>query len=395
VKTSKRIIGLAAAFVCSASVVGNVQAVSLDKEGIQKGGVTFLPGLAVNETYNDNIYGETTAKNSWITEVNPIIGAKIEIGKHDLSVGYEGKFGVYHDAADDNYDDHEFTANVDFDFNESFGLSVDAGSKLGHDDRGSSDAAATPVPSEYTKNSVGTDIRIGRKDSNRIEIGAGYMDLDYTNNVSSTAGLEHANTSADASFFWELMPKTSLLVGIDYTDHDYDVNTSVTDSHDLFYFAGLDWSATGKTDGTIKLGYTEKDFDSSSVADWNDFSWDATINWKPLDHAKFTLNTGRSPTESTGTGSHSIKDDVSLEWSHEWLEDKFSTSVKGTLSQSEYQGAGQTRVDDDSKINLGADYKFNRWGMVGLEYTHEERDSNSNTSDYDRNIFMISVKTAM
>ena len=394
-----KIIGLATVFACSASIVGEVQAVDLVPEGIQRGNVTFLPTLTASESYNDNIYlqpdNSAQKKSSWIGEVSPGLAVEVELGKHMLTGSYLGKYGTFHSSSSDNYGDHEFKVGLDMDFSESLGLMLDAGQNLGHDDRGSDDTPIfTPEPNEYHSTSVGTQLRVGLIDSNRVEAGASYTDLDYKNNATVTDSLQRTDAKFDASLFWEVMPKTSVLIGGDYVKHDYET-LQAYDSKDMFYFVGLDWKATGKTDGNVKLGYKEKTFSNNSSWDWDAFSWDASITWKPVEYSEFVVNTGRFPAESSSAATLTVEDEISVLWTHQWIEETFSTNVKGELGTTDYQGVGQTREDDRSGIILGADYKFNRWGMFSVDYSYNQRDSNVNTSDYEKNKLMFSIKTAL
>lgn len=393
-------VGLAVLFACSVSVVIEAEAVDIKAEGIQQGNVTFLPTLSVSETYNDNIYLRpgNKEKSSWIGVASPGLGVKVEISKHTLTAGYVGEFGLYHDSSTDDYDDHKFQAGLDLSFSESFGMVVDAMSELGHDNKGSDDInfEENRAPSEFTKNTVGAGVRVGLIDGNRIEAGARYTDLSYENNPISTGVLERSDTELEASLFWNVMPKTAILVGTTYTDIGYDEVTARTlDSQNIFYFVGLDWKATAKTEGNIKLGYKEKNFDQNVKQDWDSFAWDASITWQPIEHSKFLLRTGRSPAESTSDAALTVESDTSLQWTHEWMEDLFSTKVRANFGTSDYQQETINREDDRAGVSIGADYKFSRWGVVGVDYGYSERDSNLAANDYEQNLFMITVRTAM
>jgi polysaccharide biosynthesis protein VpsM len=386
-------------FTVLLGMVDNVQAIELELEGIQKGNVTFFPKLNITQSYNDNRYLDpstvSTKTSSWVTEENPGIDAVIELGKHDLTVSYEGAYGQVHSSSTDNYMDHDLQTAIEFDFRRWLGVELNLGRKLGHDEKGANDSVDSTDPNEHTSDSYGFEARIGGDSSKgRIEFGASNLEIDYTNNSATTSGLEYSKWSSNGSLYWEIMPKTALLTGMVYSNYDYSVNSVAADSTDAFYFAGLDWSATGKTAGNIKIGYMEKIFDDNSKDDYGGFSWDISVKWEPLRYSNFVLMTARSPGEPTGVGDHIVRDSTSLAWKHEWSDILF-TKVQGSFRTANYQGIGQTREDEESVVDLGAGYKINRWGMVNVGYSYSVRDSNDNANDYKQNRIMLMLMMAL
>jgi len=72
------------------------------------------------------------------------------------------------------------------------------------------------------------------------------------------------------------------------------------------------------------------------------------------------------------------------------LDHEFRRNLKAkfdyTTSTTDYEDSSNNRSDDKDKFELGVDYEMNRTFTFGLKYTYEERDSNINTNDYDKNI---------
>ncbi|MBF0445072.1 MAG: outer membrane beta-barrel protein [Magnetococcales bacterium] len=386
-------------FAVLLGMVDNVQAIGLELEGIQKGNVTFHPKLIITESYNDNRYLDpstvSTKTSSWVTEESPSFEAVVELGKHDLTVSYDGTYGQVHSSSTDNYMDHDLKTAIVFDFRRWLGVELKLGRKWGHDEKGANDSVDSTDPNEHTTDNYGFEARIGGDESKgKIEFGASKLDLDYTNNSTNTNGLEYSKLSSNGSLYWEIMPKTSLLTGILYSNYDYVINSVAADSDEAFYFAGLDWSATGKTSGNIKIGYMEKIFDDNSRDDYGGFSWDISVKWEPLSYSNFVLMTIRSPGEPTGVGDHIVRDISSLAWNHEWSDILF-TKIQGSYGTANYQGVGQSREDEESVVDLGVGYKINRWGMVNFGYSYSERDSNVNANDYTQNKIMLMFMMAL
>ncbi|MBF0195908.1 MAG: outer membrane beta-barrel protein [Magnetococcales bacterium] len=379
--------------------INRASAVGLAPEGFRKGSITFFPAISVSETYNDNIYLEPDTSNnktdSWINNVAPRLKAKIEFGKHDLSMSYSSAFGTYHSSPKDNYNDHSIGSSLKLNLSRRLGLDINVGKKWGHDAKGSNDAIDSTNPNEHINNSFGINIIAGNNDSRgRLEIGTKYYDLDYVNNPATTVNLEHSNLTSNATFFWQIMPKTSLLTGIDIKDYNYSSAGTTLDSTNIFYYGGFNWELTGKTECKVKLGYTEKKYDDNTKNNFSGLSWDASASWAPLLHSKFILKTVSSIHESTGLGDYIAKKDLSLKWDHNWSDVLF-TKTSATIVELDYKGDGSNREDGNYIFGANVGYKFNRWGLVILGYDYIERSSNVNTNDYELNKFMLKYTLEM
>jgi uncharacterized protein (PEP-CTERM system associated) len=56
-----------------------------------------------------------------------------------------------------------------------------------------------------------------------------------------------------------------------------------------------------------------------------------------------------------------------------------------------YEQSVSLREDDLTQFNMSLSYQLKRWITVKAAYLHDERDSNVDTTDFDRNVFSIGV----
>ena len=75
-------------------------------------------------------------------------------------------------------------------------------------------------------------------------------------------------------------------------------------------------------------------------------------------------------------------------WTHGWTT-YITTALDARYQKDDYQGFD--RNDKISSLGLKAGYKFRRWLTLGAEYTRTHRDSNIDTFDYDKNLYLITL----
>jgi hypothetical protein len=63
--------------------------------------------------------------------------------------------------------------------------------------------------------------------------------------------------------------------------------------------------------------------------------------------------------------------------------------VSTRFGQDDYEQSD--RDDDLYYVEVGAEYEFRRWMGVRVSYVYDERDSNANDLDYEKNVFLIGV----
>jgi len=380
---------LMSAVLVATGFCAQVSAAENEWAGVPIGPLTAYPGVGLDIIHDDNVFTTSSnEKSSWITVLKPVF--LLEAKKRDqvFSLSYKGAIGFYDSTPGDDYDDHNFRAEADMQISSRSALNVSAGYKLGHDPRGSNDRPISNSPDKWHASDIGGVFAYGSEGAKgKVELEGQYTEKRYDNNRVFTRGFDRDDTTGGATFYWKVMPKTSLLLQAKNTDIDYTLGTSTQDNDNYWYMAGVTWDATAKTSGTVKVGYTEKDFDSSTREDQDGIGWQAEVQWKPLTRSTVDFGFSRGFNESTGIGDTTETTDYSAAWSHDWTS-RTSTGVNLSYIEDEYQG-GSTREDETFGLSLNASYQFRRWLGVNAVYNYTDRDSNTSNQEYDRNQFML------
>ena len=362
---------------------------AIDPQGIDVGGMTFIPTLNVSETYDDNIFetrdNETT---SWVTRINPTFELLAETGKTGHRLKYAINQDIFHSAHDADNADHHLTGESVFAFDSRNRLKLAAGY---HKIEDTEDTATQGENDKYETTNLGGVYSFGAETARtQLDLGANHFTKRYSNSDGLNSEKEFDSLTLNAIGYYRVAPKTRLLAEVRHTDYDY--KSVDLDSENMAYLLGATWEATAKTTGTVKVGYEEKDFDSSRHKNQNSPMWEIGVAWQPRTYSTFTLDARRAFDEGDD-GAEVIKSEsITAGWKHYWMERLYS-NVTYTRSESKYEG--QDRKDDKDIFGIGLTYEARRWLDIGVGYRYSENDSSVRSESYERNMYGISFTASL
>lgn len=362
-------------------------AVAIEPASVTSGPVAVIPQLSVEVGHDDNILTtKTDTIDTLITIVKPSVQFVAEQENDAYRVTYAVEDGTYHSSSPDNYTDQSLVGEAIMELNGRNRLDVTATLLKEHEDRGSNDAAIQASPDRYTDKKIAATYRYGAADAQgNLELTGSYLNHEFAN--ASNAGRDRDNFLLDGIFFYRVAPKTKALFEVRQEEFDYKLASSTLDNTERKYLAGVTWDATAKTSGSAKLGYSEKDFDSTKP-DQDGVSWEIGVNWSPLTYSTIAINAAQEFEETSGTGDAIDTENFSVSWQHAW-NDRVSTNAMVSRLNEEYIGA--TREDDTDTLKLGVNYELQRWLSMGLAYTYTDKESTDADSVYDRNQVMLTL----
>ena len=217
----------------------------------------------------------------------------------------------------------------------------------------------------------------------QVEFGANYDELRYDNSKRYASGArinsekERDATALRSTVFYEIAPKTKLLVEGRYTEYDYQNKNldgrDKLDSKNKGALVGVTWDATAKTSGSFKIGRERKSFDSS-------------------DYSTFELNT-RQGFDEGDDGASAIKtQSTRLGWKHYWL-DRVYSNASYTRTDRKYQDI--KREDNIDDYGLSLTYEARRWLDVGIGYSYTDKASDVKSERYTRNIYALTFNASL
>jgi len=399
---NKQVIAVTGILLANA-LLGCVFAAPIGK-GVMLGdsGVKAYPWLKVDFVHEDNYFRTSgdiiPEKSTWINVIEPGVRLSALKGADAYNLSYLARIGTVFDSKNDNFVDHAVNADANWELGLRHRLRVDYEFLRWHDRRGSGDPGdvsrpnfLSTHPDVWRSNRVGAQYSFGAPGARgRFDIAAAKLFRRYQNNDQEDR--DNDRTILDGTFYARIMPKTSLLFGVNWQDIDY-VNEGprliTLDSQEWGVYGGVTWDTTAKTSGTVRLGYIIKDFEASERDNTTDFGWEVDLVWRPRTYSTVDLVTRRRFVESTeGTADTVVISSIEGQWNHNWSQ-FIRSRVSGFASDDDYAGSVSGRQDNRYRVGAGAFYTPRPWIEVGGEYVYETRDSNLRLAEYTNNVFMF------
>nr|MDT0252179.1 hypothetical protein [Endozoicomonas sp.] len=284
--------------------------------------------------------------------------------------------------------------DVDFDL----GRYHDAGSTI----NGSTNKEAP----EYTRTKGGLKYGFGSMEAMfRTDLFGNYSKQKYQETNGDPEGNNRKNTEYGATAYYRFMAKTDALVEIKQRELNY--TDAGKDGYDVTsYLVGLNWEATAKTSGYLKVGRRERDSKNANASSDSSSGWEVGVSYMPVDYSVFQLSTSKDygfDSEDPSATNPLFTDGItsSLNWNHQWTS-KISTNAKYSLTNEDIvDGSGVTQKDRTvNQFGLSADWKVMRNATVSLSYELTDRDESNKVDDggaesYKRNAYMLTGTIAI
>lgn len=353
--------------------------------------VTPYLGLAYG--YDDNLfYSHTNEKSSDFYTITPGFTVDARDANKVLQASYRAQVGRYTSSADDDYVDQTARAQFDAAFDRRNFLRLGFDYVLGHEPRGSTDRPISGRPDRYQQADPYANYAFGTPGApGRIEAYYRGVERHYLNNREFTSVSDRDLPEFGAAFYWRVMPRTYVLFEGRKTNIDY-TNPNPASGDERRIYAGVSWEATAATTGTIKVGQLRRRFDGGNVPTFSDTSWEALVSWAPRTYSHFDFYSARQTNESTGLGSFILTSLAGVNWKHGWTS-YLTTGLDLRYQRDQYQGFDRT--DRTTTIGVRADYKFRRWLTLGAEFSHANRESNTDIYQYDKNVFLVNATLSL
>ena len=380
--------------------------------GIVRGPVTLLPEASAAIRYDDNLYESDDYKvDSWVTLLGLGMGARYETSNSGWELSYRGDAGVYEHNSDDNYVDHRLDGRGIMQLAIRHRLELGAGYGRLHEDRGRNlsqgfgEAIETlvPKPDEYDNLNASLKYQFGSEGARgRLQMDARYRDKEYSNNRERTQFFDYDQGYFAGTFFWRVLSKTSVLLQgsrakVNYAN-DFRTQSTRNSTTDRV-FAGLTWEVTGKTTGTIKVGYLEKDFDAADRSTFDAPSWEVELRWEPRSYSVVTVETRRYDREFNFGFAGDFIDAIvySVDWEHEWS-GRWSTEAGLSFLDESFEisaGDQQGRTQETLVFDAAVLFELRRTLDLELRYTHRDRNANIPRFQFGRNQLALGLNLAL
>lgn len=363
--------------VCGA-VFFNAQAFS--QGNIKFGPLHLAPQFTERIESDDNIYqvsgkGTNGSKNSDIINTyTPGLGLMMPFGgeQHAVGLNWYSDFKNYRHNADQNQQNHYFAAMGKFSMPKGFDVEL-----LDNYEDTWSSAGSETDRLHARKTNTGT-VKVSLPDYFRkfdVDFTYKNYDIEYDEFALRRANRNEHSFTVKVPF--ELTPKINLFpeytFGFDNIERER-LDDGLSDSHWNEIYGGVEWQATAKTTGIMKFGYTNRDFEKSTVSDVSTFSMLMGIEADLSSRTKLLANVDRSTQRSEFTsGSNAfVRTGGNFRLSHQIK--KVTASMYGVYFKSVFRDS--KRKDDDYTLGADLTYNIKKWSFIDLKYSYKDKHSN-------------------
>ncbi len=397
-------------------------AVERTDEGIDasifgRGGGHFHPFASVTGYYSDNIYSSGQNK---VADLNTVLTGGLWVAapgtKKAMLEGSSGALpgGVQKSSLirerrrpyqaymlykvdAERYSTYEAGNFVNHRGEGLFALNRDAGHRLevsgiylrSHDAKG---IAPVLELGKFTSRHFGATAVVAVTSRFQLRADYGQFTIDY--DKDRFLYKEHKDSSYSGYMYFQFMPKTSVFLEYTSSALDYD-DLYGLDSTETDYMLGLQWELTEKTTGSVKAGYSTREFDTGVREDVSSAKVVGKMSFELSEKtiAGFAISRRRKEAGIPGADFVNYLSGSARLNNHPIS--NFSWTLSASMAQTTYVGAGQDRKDNDLTGGLALQYQFRKWLGANFGVRHEQRTSTDASKEYSTNIVHAGLSASM
>lgn len=366
------------------------------------GPVGVSPFLEYTGTVRTNVFQTSSNKQSdFVNGFNP--GLRFEMplaGRHKISVAYLGNYFIYSRLTNNSHYDHNVNVDAVFNFRGGLGLQFGNGYRNATEE-------ATAVTGRKRKYDRDTPYGVASyKLGERSRLQAAYQFDSMIFSKSIDRQSNYNNHTGGATLFYKFWPKTSALLQYVISARQYPYS-SQSDNNTQAILGGLTWDPTAKLSGTVKGGFTIKNFDTDIAGRDNSINSWALSMQNLYRYSRYT--------NISLVGQHSLQDDSDfgnnaynnlgffITWSHDLTFFQAKTYLNVGYINNHYINSaadpitGVLKIRDDSIINLGAGISRPtfRWLQVRLDYLYTNKGSNFSGYSFNEHRVLFGLQTSL
>lgn len=354
-------------------------------EGVEWGRLRLAPKLSVAERYSDNIFlTEQDPQNEYVTAISPELLVDFAISPSSiLSIGYEGDFRFYSELNNFRKDHHQGGL--------SWTLTMPKGSKFAVGAK-VQDSSIQPYSEEdrrkdFVKPEAFADILLKLWAFTDLGLRYDHTSRRFDSPLDKIDEFDRDTITLD--ILYKGFPLLPLLFEYSYyhqDNNDQDGLSTDMDTHTVF--VGARWDPTARLSGTLKVGYTQTDFEE--VTDFSGFATDTDLLYRFSTITTFKLSAYRRVIKSTWagreTGDYFISSGGSLSATYRMEPIAIMLGLSYTNNDFQQEASWyEDREDNYFSAGVQGKYLIRKWLSFSLGYQYSQNDSNFATLDYIEN----------
>ncbi len=369
-----------------------------DPVTIRQGSYIFAPAIDFSTEYNDNIfYSDADEESDLLFSMEPGIVITSDFERHALNFQAAGDFGVYADNTEQNFSDYVIGVDGQYDFNEEFYFTSQAGHQHLHEDRSApnSQTGSNDTQTEFDLSNVGVAL-VKNDGLINVRFGLDYLKWDYDDTrLINNDDRDRDEYIESLRLGYDLTDSSDVYVeGVlnqrDY-DNTFDDNNLQRSSDGYVISVGANYAVPSVLQTGAYVGFASQDYDDPSFDTVNDVVYGATALWNMTSITSLLGDFTRTLRDSVNPGTSAyVESRYLLRLEHELLRNLL-LNVEGEYRDNRFEGSNNDREDDLYAAGFGAEYFVSRDAKLALDYTFRARDSNAAGVDFSQNSLLATV----
>ena len=395
--------------------VARTSKVMTQGDRIRFNNLKVIPGITLQEVYDDNIYLGNGANNTielkesdLITHIMPSLGLDYSLHERgNVSFDYTGDLAYYNDNNSNDWQTHKGEFNFNYQAPGGIILDINTIHIDAEDPYGNPELYRIGLKTERRGNDL--KAKIAYSFGNRFQILAYYnyykQDYDLLRDYTQDWDV----TEFGAGFQMRLLPKTWAFFRYYFGERDYfthPAGTGVNGANDSDFGwnrvnFGLTWDIGAKLGGELNFGYQMMDYENA--ADVEGDRYDGKNTWIAATSITYTatptiglaLSLTRALRE-TGSSDNEYFEDTGIGINiKKVIKSKFILTVGGFYAENNYNiPLSKPREDHNYGGNIGLVYQVQDWLTAGIDYMIKQKNSiDYGSNDYTDSQFMISLSS--
>ena len=365
-----------------------VSAQAQDSQSIKLGEADIVPTVRIDYVTNSNAF----LTNSGIVSANgvsvsPSVLLKADKRLLDVTFGYQGEFSSMSEDAL-SFDDHRLFGTLDVEIDSRRRANVTLEIAKDHEELGtrrtfgiaSSDSDAV----EYLDAGIDGNYTFGALSAKgNLTGGLLFSNRSYQNRNDLTAGADVMELTPYGQFSYRLSATSRGLLEFRLRSLNLDANSA--DRIELQALVGLKFLGSSKTEGEVKLGVGNANYNDETVADTSFVVVDASISYLPTSFANITFDYSRQLDDSdrgevSQAQSQTIEDALQLSWKHQWSSFVGSYAyIRADISSRDCPTSSTQTATSGLEVQVNP----RRWLSFGVGAANETRDVSACTASID------------
>jgi len=351
----------------------------------EKGSLKIVPSAKYEQRWDSNIfYDREDPQHDWIFITTPGIMGELGFGpekKHKVIADYKVELGAFARYDDQNYGNHDLRTAINLDFDK---YTLDTSNRF----QFTSSRAGTEFNNRVLRKIDTFDTVLGWH-YNKLDFDTGYRFyiVDYLSDTLDS--IDYYQNEGWITGYVQVAPKTKALLEFDYQNIQYP-DSSGRNGNAYAILTGVKGQITGKLEGTAKIGYKYKDYNSSTQKDYSNYVAGVDLFYDMNKRVDMSFSYYREPYESTYTNNNYYTGDH-LTYNVKYDLGRNFTAILDTFwFHNVYKASGtgevNKRQDNEWQIAPRLEYKWKNYVVVGGGYKFHQRESNVGSRRYDQHV---------